>query len=344
MKSILPDGKGNVYLANTLMPELIKNSALCRVTHSLIECGTERKIIEQCRGKSRDEIMQSRIRLGSAGCGIVEQVKGKGVGVKKGSRVAFFGEPWVNHSQYVVVPNPLLCPVPDGVEPECAAFMGLGAIALHAVRSGEVSVGDITLVIGAGCVGNLVAQMTAVAGGRVVISEPDKYRLKIARTCFSDTDDVHFVLPKQASNKVMELSDRNGADSVFVCVSTPASNVMDEAIKIVRPGGRIVIVGDIDIHVPREEFFKKEVEITITRAAGPGWSDMQFERDGMDYPIQHIRWTESGNLKETMRLISHKRLRLKPLIAGVYSPTDVKEAYKQITQSASGISYLIHWK
>jgi threonine dehydrogenase-like Zn-dependent dehydrogenase len=343
MKTIMPDGKDGVFLADVGMPELFENSALCRVTHSLISCGTERGIIQANVGKSEDETIRQGIRLGYCGAGIVEAVQGEEIRLEKGQRVAFYGAPYVSHSEYVVVPKHLVLSLPQNVSFESAAFVGLGAVALHGFREGKVGLGDVCLVSGAGLIGNLCAQLATLAGCRVVMCDYEATRLEVFKKCVSQGCDFSCAAPEKAIEAVHEVSNKRGADAVFLCVSTNSSEPIEQAFRAIRPGGRIVIVGVLDIHIPREEFFAKEAEVTISRGAGPGRYDQEYERDGRDYPLQYVRWTEGRNLEEVLRLIASRRLNVLPLISRTYSLDEAGAAYARIMEAKPELGYIISW-
>jgi threonine dehydrogenase-like Zn-dependent dehydrogenase len=118
---------------------------------------------------------------------------------------------------------------------------------------------------------------------------------------------------------------------------------MHQALETIRRGGRIVILGVLDIQVPREPFFYKEAEIAISRAAGPGRYDPHYERDGTDYPLQYCRWTEGRNLAEALRLIASGRLRVDPLISARYPIARFGEPYRRILEGEPGLGYLLDW-
>lgn len=337
MKKIVSDGKGGVILADVPMPELFDNSVLCQMTHSLVSPGTERKTILESIGKSPEELI--RMNLGYCGAGIVEKASGSQISLKEGDRVAYYGGPYVSHSEYVVVPRQLVLPVPEGMEMECAAFIGLVAISMHGFRLGKAGLGDICVVAGAGLIGNFSAQLAEIAGCRVVVSDPMQKRLESLRQ-----KDILCVSPEDLEKSVQEISGSRGADAVLLCVSSKSSEPMAQALSLIRPGGRIVILGVLDIHIPRGEFFQKEAEVTISRAAGPGRYDPSYEAEGVDYPVQYAPWTEGRNLRESMRLVTEGRVEVKSLIAGRYPLDGIWEAYRQILSGAPGLAHIINWK
>ena len=52
---------------------------------------------------------------------------------------------------------------------------------------------------------------------------------------------------------------------------------MDQAINLCRYKGKIVVVGVADIHPDRNELWQKQVELVVSKAAGPGSLDPLYE-------------------------------------------------------------------
>jgi hypothetical protein len=65
-----------------------------------------------------------------------------------------------------------------------------------------------------------------------------------------------------------------------------------------RDRGRVVMVGACPIEIPRAEMYVKELKFMISRAYGPGSYDPTYEKQGIDYPISYVRWTENRNMEE----------------------------------------------
>ena len=340
----MPDGGDSVFIADVPKPELFENSVLCRVTHGVISAGTERGIINAVKGKTKDEIIKNNSRLGYTGAGIVEAVNGESFKFKKGDRVAFYGAPYVNHSEYVCVPQHLIYPIPEELSSEFATFGGLGAIALHGFRQGKLNLGEVCVVSGLGLIGNLCAQFALLAGGRVIVSDFEASRIDLFKQSVSENADYIACTPDQLDKTVMQATDNRGADVVLLCMSTRSAEPMDQTLSIVRAGGNIVVVGVLDVHVQREPFFGREAHLTISRAAGPGRYDINYEKMGIDYPYQYVRWTEGRNLQETIRLLGAKRVNIEHLISQRCTLEDVQQAYGNVVGGKPALGFIIDWK
>ena len=62
--------------------------------------------------------------------------------------VACVGQGFASHAELVSVPVNLACRIPKGVTDEAAAFGMLGIIALHGIRSAQLSFGSRVVVLG----------------------------------------------------------------------------------------------------------------------------------------------------------------------------------------------------
>src|SRR6202166_2136619 len=124
--------------------------------------------------------LDSYTPLGYSLCGVVTEV-GKGAEeFKVGQLVACAGHEHALHAEYNWIPVNLCAAVPPGVLPEHAAFSTVGAIAMQGVRRAEPQLGETSLVIGLGLVGQLVVRLLVAAGVRVVGLDMIEARCRLA--------------------------------------------------------------------------------------------------------------------------------------------------------------------
>ncbi len=135
------------------------------------------------------------------------------------------------------VPARLLHKLPDDINLVHAALVEPLAVAAHDVRYGELIENDFCVVLGAGPIGMLEALVCREKGARVVISEVNAARVKLARELgFEVVNPAEEDLVKY----VFEQTDGAGADVVFEVTGTQAGAEM--MTKLPRTCGRIVIV------------------------------------------------------------------------------------------------------
>ncbi|MBN1174345.1 MAG: alcohol dehydrogenase catalytic domain-containing protein [Micromonosporaceae bacterium] len=79
------------------------------------------------------------------------------------------------------VPAGLLVRLPDELPLDVAALVEPTAVAVHDVFRAGVAPGDRVLVVGGGPIGLLIAVVARIVGADVRITEPDPYRVELAR-------------------------------------------------------------------------------------------------------------------------------------------------------------------
>jgi threonine dehydrogenase-like Zn-dependent dehydrogenase len=219
----------------------------------------------------------------------------------------------------------MVTPVPDSVASRDAAFTTLGALALHALRQGKVTIGDRVVVIGLGVVGQMLAQAALAAGADVLgldLLAPRRRlagRMGVLYTPGGEDADVEAA--------VRDWTAGMGADCIFLCTAG-GEGVVAEVCALARDRARLVVVGTPPLHVPRDPFFAKELTLTIARAYGPGRYDPRYEEQGIDYPPGYVRWTQERNRAEFLRLLARGAVRVAPLISHEFGIDDAPTAYR----------------
>lgn len=315
MKAIAAQS-GAIVLTDIEQPALPPGHLRIKTEYSAISPGTEMSFIKKGSEKT--------IVLGYSAVGIIEQM-GEGVsGYKPGQRVACYGAPYARHAEWLTVPANLTALVPEHVDPEEAAFAGLGAIAAHALRTAALNFGESAVVVGLGILGNVIAQMSHAAAYRTVgldllPERVEQLRARGIRHAYSTIDQMRSEWPDSVGG--------HGADAVLLCASGSGEKLINESLSWIRDRGKIVIVGDLTTEFSRGAMFAKEAQVLISRAGGPGRYDTLYERDNCDYPIGYIRWTEGRNIGEYIRLLAEGRITVKPLITHRYPLDRASEAY-----------------
>jgi predicted dehydrogenase len=262
--------------------------------------------------------------LGYAGAGVVIDAHPSVPDVQVGERVAYGGE-GTGHSEIVLAGRNLVARVPDAVPLDHACFATLGSIALHAVRVAGIGIGDIVAVIGLGLVGQLIAQIVKVQGGVVVGIDLKPERMELARRLGADV--IGADSPREA---VLAATAGRGADVVIVAAAAKSAEPARQALSICRDRGRLIIVGAVEVNLPWNEMYLKEIQLFMSRAYGPGSYDPSYEAKGQDYPVSYVRWTENRNMEEFLRLCASNSVTIEPLISHRFSLADAPAAYDTI--------------
>jgi 2-desacetyl-2-hydroxyethyl bacteriochlorophyllide A dehydrogenase len=164
------------------------------------------------------------------------------------------------------VPAFTLHRLPSGVDLTIAALTEPLAVACHDVRRALLRPGELTVVIGGGPIGLLVALVARQAGARVVVSEVNPARRSLAGELGLDVVDPESV---DLSEHVAGLTDRAGADVVFEVSGSPAG--AREMTRLASLRGRIVLVAIFPEPQPISlfDFFWKELELRGARVYEP---------------------------------------------------------------------------
>ncbi|MDQ3998072.1 MAG: bi-domain-containing oxidoreductase [Gemmatimonadota bacterium] len=309
-----------------LLKEVAENPThIRRIWHAMKESGPVRTV-DEVRAKFSEYAV-----LGYAGAGVVIDKHDTVTDLEVGDRVAYGGE-GTGHAESVLAGRNLVARVPDAVTFEHASFTTLGSIAMNAVRIARLELGDRVAVVGLGLVGQLIAQLARLQGGRVIAVDLRPERVEIARRL--GADDALATGPS-LREAVASLTEGRCADCVIIAAGAKSAEPARQAVQICRDRGRIVVVGAVEMTFPRDEMYLKEIQLSMSRAYGPGSYDPAYEQQGQDYPVAYVRWTENRNMEEFLRLVELGRLQLDPLITHRYPLEDAAQAYQTIMAPGS---------
>ena len=363
MKQVIQSRKsGKLALKEVPAPAVKAGHLLVETRASLISTGTERMVIDFAKkslagkAKARPDLVKKVIDklksdglkatyetvmarldaplpLGYSAAGVIKAV---GAGLEGefwvGGRVAIAGAGIANHAELNVVPRNLAASVPDGVSDEEAAFGTVGAVAMHAVRNAEVRLGEVVAVLGCGLVGQIAARLLTLSGCRVICLDYNPERLKLATEW--GAEQALDLAKDGVEMNIREMTQGCGADAIVIAAATESSEPFDTAAAIARDRARVVMVGMTGTAFPYADFMKKELNIVISRSYGPGRYDEDFETRGIKYPKGWVRWTETDNLAETLRLMRldlEGRLDVSRLITHRFALEEAEQAYGLVT-------------
>ncbi len=362
MKQVIQSRRtGKLALKDVPTPKVRTGHVLVRTRTSLISAGTERMVVDFAKkslagkAQARPDLVKKVVDkakkeglvntwrtvmarldeplpLGYSAAGDVIAV---GAGLegefRVGDRVAIAGAGIANHAELNAVPRNLLAKIPNGVPDEEACYGTVGAIALHAARNLKVGLGDVVAVIGCGLIGQMAARFLTLAGARVVAIDYAADRLALARELGAEAT----ASPDAgAADVVMGLSNGRGADAILNAAATTSSDPLELAAEIARDRANVVMVGFTGTAFPYAAFMQKELNITVSRSYGPGRYDADFESRGVKYPEGWVRWTETENLAETLRLMqpeAHPRLDVTSMTSHRFTIDDATKAYELVT-------------
>jgi alcohol dehydrogenase len=166
----------------------------------------------------------------------------------------------------IVVPARKLHPAMK-LEYEQLALVETLAIGRHAVQRGQVTKGDVCLVIGAGPIGLAVLEFVRLSGAGVLVLDKNRQRLEFAQRMFPGARTLE--PSDRTEDELRKLAGGNLPDVVLDATGSPTS--MSAAIDYVAHGGRLVYVGITgeEIHFVHSDFHRREGTLLCTRNALP---------------------------------------------------------------------------
>ena len=353
MKQLIQSFKtGELGLFDVPAPICQENGALVQTTVSLVSAGTEKMLVDfakksmLAKAKDRPDLVKqvidkmkkegvkntlekvftkldTPIPLGYSLAGRVLEVGSNMSGLNVGDRVACGGAGYANHSEINYVPKNLMVKIPDGVDDIDASFVTVGAIALQGVRQTEPKLGERVAVIGLGLLGQLTVQLLKANGCKVIGSDVDPDKIALAKKLGAD-EACHAA---DLIIKANEFSNGHGVDAVIIAASTSSNQPVVDAAEISRMRGRVVFLGMVGMDIPRNAYYKKEIDLRLSMAYGPGRYDPEYEEKGNDYPYDLVRWTEQRNFEAFLGLIEEGKITPKDLITHAYDFDDAMTAY-----------------
>lgn len=140
-------------------------------------------------------------------------------------------------SEYLAVsPNNLFKIVGD-IPFEIASLTEPLSCVIHSIERGDISIGDDVVVVGAGIMGMFHLMLAKRKAARVIISEPDEERRRLALQL--GADEVINPLQEDPVERIKALTGGRGAQVIFV--TTPVSQIAEQSIKMAGRMGKVVI-------------------------------------------------------------------------------------------------------
>ncbi|HHV98704.1 MAG TPA: alcohol dehydrogenase catalytic domain-containing protein [Clostridiaceae bacterium] len=210
-------------------------------------------------------------------------------------------------SEYFAVDARKVLKLPEGLSFDFGAMIEPLAVAVHALRRSEDVNGKKVLVLGAGPIGNLVAQAAkAMGASEVMITDISEYRLEVAKKCMID----HCINTRKedVGKAIIEKFGPDKADIILECVGIETT--MDQAINNARKGSDIIVVGVFP---------------------SKGYVDMGLVQDRELRLIGTLMYREEDYIK-AIELVQQGKINLEPLISNHFTFRDYKKAYEYIQE------------
>ncbi|MET3898107.1 D-xylulose reductase [Devosia sp. UYZn731] len=265
MQALVLERIGELTLREIELPQAAGPGDVKIAVHTVGICGSD--VHYYTHGGIGDYLVKEPMVLGHEGAGTVIEVGSAVTGIAVGDRVCmepgipdlssrasklgiynvdpkvkFWATPPVHGilTPFVVHPAAFTYRLPDNVSFAEGAMVEPFAVGMQAAARARIVPGDTAVVTGCGTIGIMVA-LAALAGGcsKVIISDisPDKLALaaKYPGLVPVNVKDASLI------DAVSRETEGWGADIVFEASGSP--RVYGDILKIVRPGGALVLVG-----------------------------------------------------------------------------------------------------
>lgn len=219
--------------------------------------------------------------------------------------------------------------LPAGVDPVHGVFARVGAIALNAVLAADVHLGEHVAVFGQGVIGLLATRLAGLNGATVTAVDGVADRVALASR-FGAAHTVPGDTPGGVAGPVRKITDGVGADTAIELSGD--DHALHEAIRSVRPGGRVVAAGFYDGDGAGlrlgEEFHHNRVELVSSQISGTprGLGD---------------RWNHDRLLKVFMGLLATGRVDAAPLVSHVLPVRDVASAFELLDRRPAKVLQVV---
>ena len=207
--------------------------------------------------------------------------------------------------------------LPNEISFEDGTFIEPLGCVIRGQRRASIKSNHTILVIGSGISGLLHIKLARAKGvERVIASDINEYRMNAAKK--SGADDV-INARDDVPARVKEANKGILADRVIVC--TGAVSAIKQALKSIDAGGTILFFAPtkpgVDIFLPFNEFWSKQITLTTTYAAAP------------------------NDLEKAMELIRSRKVNVHNMITHRLSLAEISKGFQLVADANESIKVII---
>lgn len=319
MRSLRLHAIGDLRLHDEADPDVAPGESLLRVT-SVGLCGSDRHWFGE--GGIGDAVLTRPLVLGHEIVGVVEdgphlgervaldpadpcrrcEVCRRGLGhFCPSMRFAGHGDADGGLRTLMAWPSHLLHPLPDGIDDSEGTLLEPLGIAIHALDLGGATSPMSAGVYGCGPIGLLLVRLLRAAGcDRIIATDPLPHRREAARAAGATRVRSAIDAP---------VRDEIDLDVVFEVAGVDAA--VEDAVRGVRPGGRVILVG-----IPSDD-----------RTSFPASA---ARRKGLTLMLS--RRMAGSDLERAIRLVESRRVDLSSLVSARHPLADAPAAFEALEQ------------
>lgn len=213
--------------------------------------------------------------------------------------------------EYAMIPAWNAVKMPSGMSAELGALVEPLAVAVNAVRKGHIQQGHRVVVMGAGIIGNFVAQFATYLGAEVILTDILPGKLELAAS-----HGVEHCIDTRTTDLKEEISrvfGNQGVHVIYDCAAVAAS--FEQALNCASKASTIIVVGN----------FKAPFELDMTR----------LQR--REIALLSVMGTSRSNFLESMQLLADGNIHVNGLITKVFPLDQLDKAYAFIDQHTADV-------
>jgi L-iditol 2-dehydrogenase len=194
-------------------------------------------------------------------------------------------------AEYVAVPAHIVYALPVAFPFEKASLIEAVSIAVHAAKITEIRQGSSAAVIGAGMIGVLAVQAFRQYGCEKVFAvDLEQNKLDVARLL--GADETFLATDPELMQKLTQSAGGQGIDIVVDAVGT--QNSIATAIKVVRRGGTVTLIGNLapKVEIPLQSVVTRQLRLLGSCAS-------------------------AGEYRECIELVANGSINVDPLVSAV---------------------------
>jgi len=213
------------------------------------------------------------------------------------------------YAEYAVLPERVICKVPDKLSMEEIALLENLGVAMHSVEHVSHDPGDVAVILGCGPIGIMAAQTLVAEGVNVVLTDMVGSRLSMAEEISGGI--VIDINEEDPVEKINDMTNGKGAD--FVLEAAATQSALDHAFDVVKTRGTIVTIGSFGQPVKFNPFFMMtRREARLVGSIGRTWET----------------W------RRMTQLIESDKLNLKPLVTKILPIEKYQEGFELVKSYA----------
>ena len=214
-------------------------------------------------------------------------------------------------AEYVVIPDYIAYPLPEGLPFTEAALTEPAAVAAHALRITHMDLDESVAVVGTGLIGLLLIRLLkASSAGRIFALDTDASRRETALSF--GADEAIDPSDEKSAEKIRELTGGRGVDRVFEAVGATAP--IRTAIGIVRKGGSVTLIGNVSptIELPLQSIVTRQITLLGSCAM-------------------------AGEYPAVLDLMARKKIDVRPLLSAVAPLSEGRQWFERLYAREKGL-------